>query len=165
MMTHTIRPNRGDGIFSNSNNQKPFRSSNYLTITATHFFSSVRPLSLDFSLQAHIQIQLSILPNPIKGSQILTNNTRPPLYTCSTTFKMSEEWDSVTRIGKKSGHNASGGGGDFERVVKSQSQLNAMKRSGAAISTEKKFGGSNSVSLTNLEELTSASKSMPADKI
>lgn len=58
---------------------------------------------------------------------------------------MSEEWDSVTRIGSKV---RSGGGAvqDREKVVKGRSALNAAARSGALIGTEKKFGTSNTVS-------------------
>lgn len=58
---------------------------------------------------------------------------------------MSEDWDSVTRIGSKV---RTGGGAatDRERVVKGRSALNAAQRSGAVIGTEKKFGTSNAVS-------------------
>lgn len=59
---------------------------------------------------------------------------------------MSEDWESVTRIGSK----VRGNGGtatDKERVVKGRSALNAAQRSGAIIGTEKKWGTSNSVSL------------------
>lgn len=57
---------------------------------------------------------------------------------------MSEEWDSVTRIGSK----VRAGGGtatDREKVVKGRSALNAAQRSGAVIGTEKKYGSTNSV--------------------
>jgi len=57
---------------------------------------------------------------------------------------MSEDWNSVTRIGSK----VRAGGGtvtDRERVVKGKSALNAAQRSGAIIGTEKKFGTANSV--------------------
>lgn len=65
---------------------------------------------------------------------------------------MSEEWDSVTRIGSKT---RSGGGTatDREKVVKGRSALNAAQRSGAVIGTEKKFGTSNSVSDGTSDEL------------
>ena len=58
---------------------------------------------------------------------------------------MSEDWDSVTRIGSKV---RSGGGAvqDRERVVKGRSALNAAARSGAVIASEKKFGTANTVS-------------------
>lgn len=53
------------------------------------------------------------------------------------------EWDSVTKIGSKSGR----GGGSFERetVIKGKSALNAAARSGAVIGTEKKFATANAV--------------------
>jgi len=53
------------------------------------------------------------------------------------------DWDNVTRIGSKARGGA--GGGSRERVVRTESELNAARRTGAAISTEKKYGGSNSV--------------------
>lgn len=58
---------------------------------------------------------------------------------------MSEDWDSVTRIGSKV---RSGGGvaTDKQTVVKGRSALNAAQRTGAIIGTEKKYGGTNSVS-------------------
>jgi putative transcription factor len=49
---------------------------------------------------------------------------------------MSEEWDAVTKIGKNVN---SGGGGDREKVLRDQKAVAAAKRSGAAVSTEKKF--------------------------
>jgi len=57
---------------------------------------------------------------------------------------MSDDWNSVTRIGSK----VRAGGGtvtDKEKVVKGKSALNAAQRSGAIIGTEKKYGGANSV--------------------
>ena len=57
-----------------------------------------------------------------------------------------QDWDQVTRIGSKA-RSGNGGGGDREKVVKSRSALNAAQRSGAVISTEKKFGTTNTVSL------------------
>lgn len=59
---------------------------------------------------------------------------------------MSDDWDSVTRIGSKV---RSGGGvaTDKQTVVKGRSALNAAQRSGAIIGTEKKYGGANSVSV------------------
>ena len=57
---------------------------------------------------------------------------------------MDQDWDSVTRIGSavRGGANA-----PKERVIKG-SAVNAAKRAGHAISTEKKYaGGSNKVKL------------------
>lgn len=54
-----------------------------------------------------------------------------------------EDWESVTKIGK----NVRGGAGaNRETVIRGASALNAAKRSGGAITTEKKFASGNAVS-------------------
>ncbi|KAL0639307.1 multiprotein-bridging factor 1 [Maublancomyces gigas] len=63
---------------------------------------------------------------------------------------MSDDWDSATTIGAKS-H----GGGARATVARTQSELNAARRSGAVVATEKKYaGGSNKVQSTEGQRLT-----------
>jgi putative transcription factor len=56
---------------------------------------------------------------------------------------MADEWDTVTKIGSKV--RPGGGSAAKEKVIRSEAQLNAARRQGADIATEKKFGGTNSV--------------------
>lgn len=57
---------------------------------------------------------------------------------------MSEtDWDTVTKIGTKV--RGPGANTQKEKVIRSESQLNAARRQGVDIATEKKYGGSNQV--------------------
>ncbi|CAK9438800.1 uncharacterized protein LODBEIA_P30240 [Lodderomyces beijingensis] len=63
----------------------------------------------------------------------------------------NSEWDSVTIIGQKA---RIGGGGPRENVAKTQSQLNAARRQGLVVGTEKKYGTSNTKSNPEGQRLT-----------
>jgi hypothetical protein len=66
-----------------------------------------------------------------------TLETPPPTHPHHT-FTMSD-WDQVTKIGKS----VRGPGADRETTVKGKSALNAAQRSGAILSTDKKFATAN----------------------
>lgn len=57
---------------------------------------------------------------------------------------MSDDWDTVTRIGQKA---RGAGGGDRETRVKGKAALNAAFRTGGVSAQKKEFGTANSVSI------------------
>ena len=59
---------------------------------------------------------------------------------------MSDDWDTVTKIGSKTG----GGSSQRETVVRGKGALNQAQRSGAIVGTEKKFATGNPVSLADI---------------
>ncbi|QWW22224.1 hypothetical protein CA7LBN_000970 [Candidozyma auris] len=61
------------------------------------------------------------------------------------------DWDNVTIIGQKA---RVGGGGPREKVARTQAEINAARRSGAAINTEKKYGSTNTKSNPEGQRLT-----------
>lgn len=61
------------------------------------------------------------------------------------------DWDSVTIIGSKA---RVGGGGPRQTVAKTAGQLNAARRTGAVIGTEKKYGTTNTKSNPEGQRLT-----------
>ncbi|CUM51914.1 unnamed protein product [Debaryomyces tyrocola] len=61
------------------------------------------------------------------------------------------DWDSVTIIGQKA---RIGGGGPRQNVAKTQGELNAARRSGNVVGTEKKYGSTNTKSNPEGQRLT-----------
>jgi len=70
---------------------------------------------------------------------------------------MSEDWESVTKIGSKV--RAGGSGVAKDKVIRGESALNAARRQGADIATEKKFGGTNSRAAAEGQHLTKVDRS------
>lgn len=64
---------------------------------------------------------------------------------------MSDDWSNVTYIGSKV---RSGGGGPRQTVTKSQAELNAARRAGNVVGTEKKYGSTNTKSNPEGQRLT-----------
>jgi hypothetical protein len=88
-------------------------------------------------------------------SRGLSEPTTQPLFTISISrapSKMSEDWESVTKIGSKV---RGPGVANRETTIKGKSALNAAARSGAIIGTEKKFASAN-VSLSQTSAGSSA---------
>jgi len=68
-----------------------------------------------------------------------------------------QDWDAVTKIGSKV--KAGGASASKEKVIRGESALNAARRSGAAIATEKKFGSTNSRGAPEGQHLTKVDRS------
>ncbi|KAE9978136.1 multiprotein-bridging factor 1 [Venturia inaequalis] len=68
-----------------------------------------------------------------------------------------DDWESVTKIGSKA--RGPGGATAKEKVIRGESALNAARRQGADIATEKKFGGTNSKGPSEGQHLTKVDRS------
>lgn len=96
-----------------------------LTLKNTHtspvllvFLKSSSPGNLDSVLLAHILFRITISSS---YKELDFSNS------------MSEDWDSVTKIGSKTRGNT-----QRATVARTQSEINAARRSGAVVATEKK---------------------------
>ena len=72
----------------------------------------------------------------------------PQLYNFKTNMS---DWDTVTYIGSKT---RAGGGGPRQNVTKGSSQLNAARRQGNVVGTEKKYGSTNTKNNPEGQRLT-----------
>jgi len=68
-----------------------------------------------------------------------------------------QDWDTVTKIGSRV--RGTGTATPKERVIRGESALNAARRSGTSIATEKKFGGTNTRTGAEGQHLTKVDRS------